>query len=81
MSIALKGKTAWNKGKITPDEVRLKQSMARFGKKMDESVRLAMIGRKISEETKQKMSYSAKLQQARNKAGAVEDKAIWHFQA
>jgi hypothetical protein len=61
------GRVASNKGKKTPDEVRLKQRLAKLGKpgarkgmkhspETIEKMRLAKLGKKTSDETKKKLS-------------------------
>jgi len=64
LSIAHKGKTPWNKGKTTPIEVRIKQSLAKIGKKQPKEHILARVegrrGYRVSNKTRLKMSKSHK---------------------
>tara|TARA_R110000803_G_scaffold147327_1_gene212922 strand:+ start:40 stop:723 length:684 start_codon:yes stop_codon:yes gene_type:complete len=67
MKASMKGRVAWNKGKKQSEEQKLKQSLAAMGRvssrkgvKLKEStkekIRVANIGKKQSEETKNKIS-------------------------
>ena len=62
MSIGMKGKKAWNKGKHPSEETRKKQSKAQRGRKHPEEVKQKMAewhrGKPRDEETKRKLSFA-----------------------
>jgi len=62
ISEALKGRSAWNKGKKTPDEIKVKISLSLIGQKHSEKTKKKMSekhkGKKFSEETIRKIRES-----------------------
>lgn len=83
MSESLKGKTAWNKGLNTPDDVKLKQSLSKLNMTQEQKDKMHSWkkGRPLSEDVKQKLRKPQKKIQCPycNKIGGISAMKQNHF--